>query len=75
MRIKPVRAVDDIRYLSVEEQKRFLDVAKDSHNYRQYALLLETGLRTGELIGLTWDAINWKKRTLTVKTTASQNRH
>ena len=23
-------------------------------------------MRTGELIGLTWDAINWKKRTLTV---------
>ena len=45
---KPVRAVDDIRYLSVEEQKRFLAVAKDSHNYRQYALLLETGLRTGD---------------------------
>ena len=35
-------------------------------NYRQYALLLETGLRTAELIGLTWDAIDWKKRTLTV---------
>ena len=68
---KPVRAVDDIRYLSVEEQKRFLDVAKDSHNYRQYALLLETGLRTGELIGLTWDAINWKKRTLTVNKSLS----
>ncbi len=30
------------------------------------ALLLETGLRTAELIGLTWDAIDWKKRTLTV---------
>ena len=25
---KPVRAVDDIRYLSVEEQKRFLAVAR-----------------------------------------------
>ncbi|MBQ3529829.1 MAG: site-specific integrase, partial [Oscillospiraceae bacterium] len=29
----------------------------------------ETGLRTGELIGLTWDAINWEKRTLTVNKT------
>ena len=63
---KPVRAVDDIKYLTVEEQNTFLEAAKRSHNYRQYALLLETGLRTAELIGLTWDAIDWKKRTLTV---------
>lgn len=66
---KPVRAVDDIKFLTKEEQKKFLEAAKRSHNYRQYALLLETGLRTGELIGLTWDAIDWKKRTLTVNKT------
>ena len=63
---KPVRAVDDIHFLTVEEQRLFLEVAKRSHNYRQYVLLLETGLRTAEMIGLTWDSINWKKRTLTV---------
>ena len=32
-------------------------------------MLLETGLRTSEMIGLTWDAIDWKKRTLTVNKT------
>lgn len=63
---KPSRAVDDIKYLTAEEQNSFLEAAKRSHNYRQYALLLETGLRTAEMIGLTWDAIDWKKRTLTV---------
>jgi integrase len=66
---KPVRAVDDIKFLTVEEQQKFLTVAKRSHNYNQYALILETGLRTGELIGLTWDAIDWDKRTLTVNKT------
>ena len=66
---KPVRAVDDIKFLTVDEQTAFLKAAKSSHNYRQYALLLETGLRTGEMIGLTWDAIDWKKRTLTVNKT------
>ena len=66
---KPVRAVDDIRYLTVEEQEKFMEVAKRSHNYFQYALILETGLRTGELIGLTWDAIDWKNRTLTINKT------
>lgn len=63
---KPVRAVDDIKFLTVDEQAKFLEVAKRSHNYRQYALLLETGLRTAELIGLTWDVIDWKRRTLTI---------
>ena len=66
---KPVRAVSDIKFLTVEEQEMFLEVAKRSHNYFQYDLMLETGLRTGEMIGLTWDAIDWKKRTLTVNKT------
>lgn len=66
---KPVRAPSDHRVLTVEEQARFLETAQSSHNYRQYALILETGLRTGELIGLTWDAIDWEARTLTVNKT------
>ena len=66
---KPVRAVNDIKFLTVEEQRKFLEVAKRSHNYAQYALILETGLRTGELVGLTWDAIDWEKRTLTINKT------
>ena len=71
---KPVRAVNDIKFLTVEEQEAFLETAKRSHNYRQYVLLLETGLRTSELIDMTWDAIDWKKRTLTVNKTL-EHRH
>lgn len=66
---KPVRAVDDIKFLTCDDQQRFLEVAQRSHNYNQYALILETGLRTGEMIGLTWDAIDFEKRTLTVNKT------
>ena len=66
---KLVRAPDDIHFLTRDEQIRFLEVAKRSHNYNQYALILETGLRTGEMIGLTWDAIDFEKRTLTVNKT------
>ena len=66
---KPVRAPDDIHFLTRDEQIRFLEVAKRSHNYNQYALILETGLRTGEMIGLTWDAIDFQNRTLTVNKT------
>jgi len=66
---KPVRAVSDIKYLTIDEQRLFLEAAKRSHNYAQYALMLETGLRTGEMIGLTWDAVDFEKRTLTVNKT------
>ena len=66
---KPIRAVNDIKFLTVEEQRRFLAVAGNSHNYYAYALILETGLRTGELVGLTWDCIDWKQRKLTVNKT------
>ena len=66
---KPVRAVDDIKFLTREEQRKFLETARRSHNYNQYALILETGLRTGEMIGLTWDAVDFEKRTLTVNKT------
>lgn len=66
---KTVKSVADTKYLTIEEQERFLKTAERSHNYRQYALILETGLRTGEMIGLTWDAVDLEKRTLTVNKT------
>lgn len=65
----PVKEKDNIRFITLEEQKRFLQTARRSHNYYQYALILETGLRTGELIGLTWDAVDLEKKTLTVNKT------
>ena len=61
---KSTKAVDDLKVLTVEEQKKFLETARRSHNYYQYAFLLETGLRTGEMIALTWDDIDWERRTL-----------
>ena len=66
---KPVRAVDDIRFLTREEQYIFLQIAQRSHNFAQYAFILETGLRLSEMIGLTWDSIDFDKRTLTVSKT------
>ena len=66
---KPVKAADDIKFLTIEEQQKFLEAARRSHNYYQYALILETGLRTGVLIGLTWDDIDFDKQTLTVNKT------
>lgn len=66
---KPVKPASDHRVLTVEEEQKFLKAAESSHNYYQYALILETGLRTGEMIGLTWDAIDFEEHTLTVNKT------
>ena len=64
-----VKAPSAIKYLTVDEQDKFLDAAKRSHNYNQYAFILETGLRTGEMVGLTWENIDFQNRTLTVSKT------
>ncbi len=63
---KPVKAVNDINFLTVAEQEKFLEVAKCSPHYLQYCFLLETGLRTGELIGLTWDKVDFERKTITI---------
>lgn len=48
-------------------QRKFLEHVKDSSYENQYRFVLQTGLRTGELIGLKWSDIDFKKRTLKVE--------
>ena len=55
--------------LSIKEQKLFLQVAKDCSFYNQFALLLQTGLRIGELIGLRWEDVDMDNRILHVRRT------
>lgn len=53
--------------LSIDEQKKFLEAAKNTSNYNQYAFILQTGLRTGELIGLKWSDIDFNKRVMHIQ--------
>ncbi len=55
-----------IRVLTIDEQRLFVQYADKNHNAKQFRLLLQTGLRTGELIGLTWDNFDIDKRLLTI---------
>lgn len=57
------------RVLTVDEQKLFLDTVKGTSNYNQYAFLLQTGLRIGELIGLKWSDIDFKKNVVHIRRT------
>ncbi len=67
--ILPEKSPSDIHFLTIEEQRIFLNTAKRSHNYRAYRLILETGLRTSELVGLTFDCVDLKKRTIKIDKT------
>ncbi len=58
-----------VRALTIDEQKRFLEVAKGTSNYNQYAFILQTGLRTGELIGLKWSDIDFKRKVIHIERT------
>lgn len=49
-------APENIRCLSVDEQKKFIEVARKHKHYEQYMVLLSTGLRISELVGLLWSA-------------------
>ena len=57
------------KVLTVEEQKLFLKTVKNSSNYNQDAFLLQTGLRIGEMIGLKWSDIDFKRKVLHVRRT------
>lgn len=52
--------------LSDVELRRFLEIAKDDPFYLMYYVDFFTGLRESELIGLTWDCIDFAKGTIRV---------
>lgn len=58
--------------MTVDEQKVFLFLAKESSYYYQYAFVLQTGIRVGELIGLKWSDIDFENRILKISRTANQ---
>lgn len=62
----PSKDKKEIRFLSLEEQIVFEEEAGYTVNAPQYKLVLQTGLRVGELIGLTFDCIDFEKREIIV---------
>lgn len=66
----PYDSSDKRNALSIDEQKRFLEFMQKDKVYAKYypiaALILETALRRGEVLGLTWNDVDIKKRTLSI---------
>ncbi len=57
------------RVLTIDEQKRFMDVARYTSNYPQYLFILNTGVRTGELVGLKWEDIDFDNGVIHIRRT------
>ena len=53
--------------LTIETQKKFLEGATGQSYENQYRFILQTGLRTGELVGLKWEDIDFENKTLTIQ--------
>lgn len=56
----------EMKVMDTEQLKIFLTEAKSSPNYCAYLISVSTGLRRGELLGLTWKNVNLKKGSLTI---------
>ena len=52
--------------LTLDIQKKFLENATGLSYENQYRFILQTGLRTGELVGLQWKHVDFKNKTLTI---------
>jgi integrase len=61
------KPADKKEALTIETQKTFLKGAEGQSYENQYRFILQTGLRTGELVGLKWEDIDFRKKTLTVQ--------
>ena len=53
--------------LTIEVQRKFLEQAKGQSYENQYRFILQTGLRTGELVGLKWEDIDFENKTLKIQ--------
>ena len=68
------RKVSERQALSERQQERLLEAAHGNPVEGILRLALGTGMRIGEITGLQWCDINWKKNELYVRTTLKQHR-
>lgn len=62
----------EMKYWSIEQVNTFLERAKSSRYYPVFFLAAYTGMRKGEILGLTWNDIDFKKMTIDINKTLFQ---
>lgn len=63
----PAPVKPEIKYWEWEKAKQFLESTKQDRYYLFYLIALSTGMGRGEILGLRWQDINWKKQTLSIR--------
>lgn len=66
-----------VRFLSDDERKRLLDACRESTSttlYQVVILALSTGMRQGEILGLTWDRVNLNRGAIIIEETKNGER-
>ena len=53
--------------LTIDVQKKFIEYAKGQSYENQFRFILQTGLRTGELVGLKWEDIDFAKKAIRIQ--------
>lgn len=68
----PRKVKEEARALTVEEQKKFLEEAKQCTHGEMFILILYTGMRLGEAAALTWDDIDFERKVLSISKTQTR---
>lgn len=74
---KPTESRGRVRYLSDDERKGLLEACQKSKNpylYPVVVLALSTGMRQGEIMGLTWDDVGLQQGRITLHDTKNKER-
>ncbi|PGK52067.1 site-specific integrase [Priestia megaterium] len=62
-----------LRYWNEEQSKMFLERAEEEREYIIYVLALGTGMRQAEILGLHWEDVDFKRKSISVRQTLSRN--
>lgn len=68
------KAQNERRVMSLEEQKIFMEYARESKYYDFYVLAISTGMRVNEITALQWSDVDWNNRTINVSGTLVYSR-
>lgn len=63
----PKNRKQEMQTLSQEEIAKLLNVSEGTQNYNAYILALGTGMRRGEILGLKWQDVDLKEKSIKVR--------
>jgi integrase len=70
---RPKADTKEMMYWSNEESHQFLEIAKTDRYYYAFLLAITTGMRQGEILGLEWQDVDTKSRTISIRQTLTHD--